>query len=87
MSEKRTSVFSNGLIWFGAGVSLAEILTGTYFAYLTEVSKSLPFARFDAIAEDKVQPVPWVFGLSILFPWNHTGSFPFWKRRSLASFN
>ena len=23
--------FSNGLIWFGAGVSLAEILTGTYF--------------------------------------------------------
>ena len=34
MSEKRTSVFSNGLIWFGAGVSLAEILTGTYFAPL-----------------------------------------------------
>lgn len=30
MNEKRTSVFSNGLIWFGAGVSLAEILTGTY---------------------------------------------------------
>ena len=24
----------NGLIWFGAGVSLAEILTGTYFASL-----------------------------------------------------
>lgn len=34
MSEKRTSVFANGLIWFGAGVSLAEILTGTYFASL-----------------------------------------------------
>lgn len=32
--EKRTSVFSNGLIWFGAGVSIAEILTGTYFAPL-----------------------------------------------------
>ena len=32
--EKRTSVFENGLIWFGAGVSLAEILTGTYFASL-----------------------------------------------------
>lgn len=32
--EKRTSVFSNGLIWFGAGVSIAEILTGTYFASL-----------------------------------------------------
>ncbi len=34
MSEKRTSVFENGLIWFGAGVSIAEILTGTYFAPL-----------------------------------------------------
>lgn len=34
MEEKRTSVFENGLIWFGAAVSLAEILTGTYFAPL-----------------------------------------------------
>ena len=34
MSEKRTSILSNGLIWFGAGVSIAEILTGTYFAPL-----------------------------------------------------
>lgn len=34
MNEKKTSVFSNGLIWFGAGVSIAEILTGTYFAPL-----------------------------------------------------
>lgn len=34
MTEKRTSVFENGLIWFGAGVSIAEILTGTYFAEL-----------------------------------------------------
>ncbi len=32
--EKRTSIFSNALIWFGAGVSIAEILTGTYFAPL-----------------------------------------------------
>ncbi len=32
--EKRTSVRENGLIWFGAGVSIAEILTGTYFAPL-----------------------------------------------------
>lgn len=32
--EKRTSLFENGLIWFGAAVSLAEILTGTYFAPL-----------------------------------------------------
>ena len=34
MEKKGTSVFSNGLIWFGAGVSLAEILKGTYFAPL-----------------------------------------------------
>ena len=29
-----TSVLENSLIWFGAAVSLAEILTGTYFASL-----------------------------------------------------
>ncbi len=34
METKRTSVFENGLIWFGAGVSLAEILTGTALAPL-----------------------------------------------------
>jgi len=34
MEERRTSVFENGLIWFGAAVSIAEILTGTYFAPL-----------------------------------------------------
>ncbi len=34
MGERRTSVFENGLIWFGAAVSIAEILTGTYFAPL-----------------------------------------------------
>lgn len=34
MEEKRTSVFENGLIWFGAAVSIAEISTGTYFAPL-----------------------------------------------------
>lgn len=32
--NKRTSVFENSLIWFGAAVSIAEILTGTYFASL-----------------------------------------------------
>lgn len=32
--EKRTSLFENGLIWFGAAVSLAEILTGIAFASL-----------------------------------------------------
>lgn len=34
MKDRRTSVFENGLIWFGAAVSIAEILTGTYFAPL-----------------------------------------------------
>ena len=34
MEERRTSLFENGLIWFGAAVSIAEILTGTYFAPL-----------------------------------------------------
>lgn len=35
---RRTSILDNSLIWFGAGVSVAEIMTGTYFA-------SLGFAR------------------------------------------
>ena len=34
MTAKKTSVFSNALIWFGAGVSIAEIITGTYFSTL-----------------------------------------------------
>ncbi len=34
MEQKRTSVYENGLIWFGAGVSIAEIIVGTYFAPL-----------------------------------------------------
>lgn len=34
MKETKTSVFSNGLIWFGAAVSIAEILTGTLIAPL-----------------------------------------------------
>lgn len=34
MDKKRTSVYENSLIWFGAGVSIAEILTGTYLAPL-----------------------------------------------------
>jgi putative hydroxymethylpyrimidine transporter CytX len=31
---KKTTLFENGMIWFGAGVSIAEILTGTYLATL-----------------------------------------------------
>lgn len=33
-NTRRTSLFENGLIWFGAGLSIAEILTGTSFASL-----------------------------------------------------
>lgn len=34
MEERKTSVLANGLIWFGAAVSIAEILTGTFIAPL-----------------------------------------------------
>ncbi len=34
MEQTKTSVFSNGLIWFGAAVSIAEILAGTLVAPL-----------------------------------------------------
>ena len=34
MEEKKTSIYENGLVWFGAGVSIAEILTGMALAPL-----------------------------------------------------
>lgn len=34
MKTKKTSVLDDSLIWFGAAVSIAEIITGTYFAPL-----------------------------------------------------
>jgi len=34
MATEKTSIFANSLIWFGAGVSIAEILTGTLLAPL-----------------------------------------------------
>ncbi len=34
MENKKTSLFENGLIWFGAAVSIAEIVTGTFLAPL-----------------------------------------------------
>ena len=34
MEEKRTGLFENGLIWFGAGVSIAEILTELIWHHL-----------------------------------------------------
>ena len=32
--SRKTTVFENGMIWFGAAVGLAEILSGTYLAPL-----------------------------------------------------
>ena len=34
MKNNKTSVYENSLIWFGAGVSIVEILSGAYFAPL-----------------------------------------------------
>ncbi|HCC01111.1 MAG TPA: putative hydroxymethylpyrimidine transporter CytX, partial [Ruminococcaceae bacterium] len=34
MAEMKTSLCANGLIWFGAALSIAEILTGTLLAPL-----------------------------------------------------
>ena len=34
MENQKTSTLSNGLLWFGAAVSIAEILTGTFIAPL-----------------------------------------------------
>ena len=40
-TKKGTGILSNSIIWFGAGVSIAEILTGTYFAPLGFAKGSL----------------------------------------------
>ncbi|MSR94205.1 putative hydroxymethylpyrimidine transporter CytX [Clostridiaceae bacterium 68-1-5] len=34
MEKRKTILLENGLIWFGAGISIAEIHTGTYFSGL-----------------------------------------------------
>lgn len=34
MEQKKTSVFNNAMIWFGAAISIAEIITGTLIAPL-----------------------------------------------------
>ena len=34
MESRKTTVLENGLIWFGAGVAIPEIITGTYLAPL-----------------------------------------------------
>ena len=42
------------------------------FAFFTDSSTGNPFARFAATALESVQPVPCVFGLSILSSGNQT---------------
>ena len=32
--KTKNEIVQNSLVWFGAGVSIAEIITGTYFAPL-----------------------------------------------------
>ena len=49
MENTKTSVFNNALIWFGAGVSIAEIITGTYFAPLGLAKGSLAILLGHAI--------------------------------------
>ena len=47
--KKGTGVFSNSLIWFGAAVSIAEILTGTFFAPLGFFKGSLAIGRYELL--------------------------------------
>ena len=57
---KKTSVFQNGLIWFGAGVSLAEILTGTSFAPLGMAkgfAAGIPLGEEGATLPAKLEPL------------------------------
>ena len=42
---KKTSTFQNGLIWFGAGVSLAEILTGTAYCFYKDKHLALDLVK------------------------------------------
>lgn len=42
--EKRTSILSLSLVWMGAGISLAEIITGAYFAPLGFLKGSIAIA-------------------------------------------
>ena len=56
-------------------------ITAIMIGAVMAVSMAVP-----AMADDKVQPVPWVFGLSIRFPENQR-PFPSLQSRSFASFN
>ena len=51
----------------------------------TDASRSKPLARLEAMALERVQPVPWVLGLAMRRPRNHLPP-PFRHSRSSASF-
>ena len=53
-------------------------------ALFTASSRLMPRARLEAMAEDSVQPVPWLLGLSIRVPSNQKEA-PRVKRKSEAS--
>ena len=55
------------------------------FATATASLSSMPLAKLAAMALDRVQPVPWVLGLSIFLPANQVQPSPS-QSRSLASF-
>ena len=50
MTEKRTSTFENGLIWFGAAVSIAEILTAPILRRLALAAAYLPSSLVISLA-------------------------------------
>ena len=54
---KKTSSFQNSLIWFGAAVSIAEILTGTYFAPLGFTKGLLAILTFSDDVSDMFLPL------------------------------
>ena len=56
-----------------------------YIALLTASASPYPFARFAAIALERVQPVPWVLGLSIRRPSNQQNTPSAYRRSSAFS--
>ena len=75
---KKTSTFQNGLIWFGAGVSIAEILTGTYFAPMIAVQLADNFILKRSsfgLAFDWVNLAVWLAGFA-LYRWLMTVDIP-----------
>ena len=77
-NTRGTSLFENGLIWFGAGLSIAEILTGTAFAPMIAIQ----IADYFILKSDKsskkadiTNAVIWVIGF-ILYRYLMTVDIP-----------